>query len=170
MKLTLFILLILGMGSTAMATKMSRQHVMQHSSVGEYKKPGAAIDIKYTVEKIDSGEVGKVSIILTTPRESGKMSASISIGKGLQTVGSFARKKVFQLSPSRHTYTIDFKVVAGTDGLYYIRIGAKIGRKTRHFAIPVSVGTGKANLRRKPLHKSKSGENMIIFKANETIR
>ena len=170
MKLTLFALLILGMGSTAMATKMSRPTIMQHSSAGEYKKPGAAIDIEYTVEKIDSGEVGKVSITLTTPRESGKMSTSISVGKGLQTVGSFARKKVFQLSPSRHAYQIDFRVIAGTDGLYYIRIGAKTGRRSRHFAIPVSVGNGKANLHRKPLLKSKSGENMIIFKANETIR
>lgn len=149
---------------------------MKGTTVGHYAKPGAPIDITYTTQSHKNNENNKlydVNITLTTTVHNGIMKVQLNTGENLTSISSIEKEITFEITPKKRKYPINLQVLAKKDGLYYIRLLAKIdrgiGSKLRAFAVPVQIGKKIV----KPdtiMMKSNSGENISISKAVETIK
>jgi len=165
----LFVMLLTGSSAMAMSAKVEKPELVHGTTLGKYKKPGAPVDIDYTTQHIQAGDESSVNIVLLTPEKQGSMQVQIKLDRGLTSVGSFDQMKQFNLDGSNR-YPLHFKVIASSDGVYYIRLLVNMESKGfRAFAVPVYVGNGSVKLKRKPLQKSKSGENIVVSPAQEKI-
>ena len=165
----LFMTLLTGSSVMGMSAKIKKPELVHGTTLGKYKKPGAPVDIDYTTQHIQAGDESSVSIILLTPEKQGSMQVQVKLDRGLTPVGSFDKVKQFSLDGSSK-YPLNFKVIANSDGVYYIRLLVTIqGKGFRAFAVPVYVGNGSVKLKRRPLQKTKSGENITVMPAQERI-
>lgn len=159
-------------GEIAMAGDSSS--VSEGTTVGHYQKPGAPIDITYKVTKVALNEVAEVNVVLTTALSSGEMVVDIDFDEKLKRESETYDSIRFSLSKATNNYELNFKASAAEDGLYYIRLLAKIedgaNTRMRAMAVPIYVGDGK--LKRKGnrvIMKAIGGENISVSKAEETI-
>jgi len=158
-------------GQIAMA---DNSKIAEGTTVGHYQKPGAPIDITYKATKVELNELSEINIVLSTAINSGEMIVNIDFDEKLKREGEAYDSIRFSLTDSTNDYELNFKASASEDGLYYIRLLAKIedGASTRMrvMAVPIYVGDGK--LKRKGnrvIMKAINGENISISKAEETI-
>jgi len=164
-----FVILLLGSSMMAMSAKVEKPGLVHGTTVGKYKKPGAPVDIRYTTQHIQAGDESTVFIELLTTKKSGTMSVNMNLDNALTPIGNFDTEKRFNLDGSK-AYPLTFKVIANSDGVYYIRLLVTIqGKGFRAFAVPVYVGNGSVKLKRRPLQKTKSGENITVMPAQERI-
>ena len=145
------------------------------TTIGHYSKPGAPIDIRYTTNSVDKNVTSDINITLLPTVRSGTMSVLLTFDKELNQVSTVAKEIRFQVTSAKREYPINLQVSSVTDGLYYIRLLTKIdngvGSKMRAFAVPITVGQGRARKREQGLMmKSHSGENISVSRAVETIR
>lgn len=155
---------------------LNAKEISSNSTVGQYAKPGAAIDMKYTSQKVDANEVSDVNITLTSTIQKGTISVEMDLDKELIVLGGFEKTFNFQVTSRNEAFTINLQVKSQHIGLYYIRLLSKVdegyGVKTRAFAIPIYVGKEKdikkhrSNIQMKALS---NGENISLSKAVETI-
>jgi hypothetical protein len=170
-KINLFILASALMGSSvmAMSSKVQKPEIVRGTTLGTYKKPGAPIDIDYRTQHIQAGDESVVDIRLITSQKEGRMDVKVELDGGLTPVGNVSPSYSFKLDGSRE-YPLHFKVIASSDGVYYIRLLVQMGSKGfRAFAVPVYVGNGTVKLKRMPVMKSKEGERISVMPAQETI-
>lgn len=144
------------------------------TTVGHYQKPGAPIDIRYKATKVGLTEVSDINITLITALNSGDMVVEIDFDKKLKRESESYNSIRFSLSDSTNEYKLNFRASSAEDGLYYIKLLAKIedgdNKRMRAMAVPVYVGDGR--LKRKGnrvIMKSVGGENISVSKAEETI-
>ena len=159
-------------GSTAMAmtAKVEKSKLVKGTSIGQYAKPGAPVDITYTTEHVDVGDTCMVHIVLLSRMTSGVMHVKVNVDKGLNEITTVSKELSIPLKAGEDTYPIDLKVSADDDGLYYIKLLTSIkGKGFRAFAVPVYVGSGISKIKKKPLQKMKNGENISVSPAEETI-
>ncbi|SFV65116.1 hypothetical protein MNB_SV-12-1645 [hydrothermal vent metagenome] len=170
-KLLLTCLLMTGLtGQIAMADKT----MAEGTTVGHYQKPGAPIDITYKATKVALNEVSDINITLTTPINVGEMVVTIDFDKKLKREGETYDSMRFSLSDATHEYKLNFKASSSEDGLYYIRLLAKIenggSTRMRAMAVPIYVGDGKLKSKsNRVIMKAVGGENISVSKAEETI-
>lgn len=173
MKITNILLvgsLFLGTSSMAMTAKVEKPVVVKGSSVGEYAKPGAPVEINYTSEHVSVGDVSKVDIILSSSVKTGTMKVKVKVDKDLNEIIDVDKHLSFDLSKGDKEYPLHLEVSADEDGLYYVRIMVNIkGKGMRSFAVPVYVGKGTLRKNKANIEKTKSGENITVFSAEETI-
>ena len=168
-------LLLLGTALTittsfAMSAKVEKPKLIQGTSIGQYAKPGAPVDITYTTEHVDIGDTSAVHIVLSSRMTSGVMHVTVHVDKGLNALTPVAKELSIPLKDAKGAYSIDLKVSADDDGLYYIKLLASIkGKGFRAFAVPVYVGSGVLKINKKPIQKMKNGENITVSPAQETI-
>jgi hypothetical protein len=149
--------------------------IAEGTTIGHYQKPGAPINITYKATKVGLNEVSDINVTLTTALTSGDMVVEIDFDEKLKREGDEVYDSMrFALSDSTHEYKLNFKASSAEDGLYYIRLLAKIENKSnnrmRAMAVPVYIGNGK--LKRKGnrvIMKAIGGENISVSKAEETI-
>ena len=155
-------------------TDIETSNVKTGTTIGHYQKPGAPIDMTYKSTTVNAGEPSDINISLSTTVKSGSMSVTITLDDELKEEDSVSKEITFELSPEQKSYPINLRVSAEKDGLYYIRLLTKIDKiqssKLRAFAVPVYVGAN-PQPKSKGLHimKAKSGENLSVSKAVETI-
>lgn len=155
---------------------VNAKDISSNSTFHQYSKPGAAIDMKYTSQKVDINEASDVNITLTTTIRKGVVSAIITLDENLNSLNEFDNNLTFQIAKNQQDLLINLQVNSKKPGLYYIRLLTKVdkgyGVKFRSFAIPVYIGEQVA------IHKTNmnsqmkalgSGENISISKAVETI-
>jgi hypothetical protein len=167
MKITIFVLAVL-MCSTLMSSSLT---VIEEkgTTVGRYAKPGAPVDLTFTSQNVDPGEVSEINIVLTTSVNTGKMEVSIKRGKGLDLAKETDRSLDFTLGQSTNEYPLALFVTAEKDGVYYIKLLVSIeGEGSRAFAVPVFIGEGRVKKSKTPQNKSASGENISVSKAVES--
>jgi hypothetical protein len=145
------------------------------TSLGHYSKPGAPIDIKYTVTRVETNETADVNITLIPTVYGGVMNVLLTIDDKLKQLSSVEKEIKFEITQSKRAYPINLQVSSEEDGLYYIRLLTKIekgrGSKMRAFAIPVSIGKGKqSNFNTIIIRKPDNLENISVSRAIETIR
>ncbi|CAA6806003.1 MAG: Unknown protein [uncultured Sulfurovum sp.] len=153
------------------------QEISSGSTLQQYSKPGAAIDMNYSTEKVDINESSDVNISLTTAVPNGTLSVLISIDNKLSSLKEFDNNLSFEIKPNQQNFLIDLQVKAQTEGLYYIRLLTKIdkgyGTKLRSFAVPIYVGRS-SNILKKDINASMKalgiGENISVSKAVESIK
>jgi len=170
-KLLIASLLIIGITGVAVAKD---NQVVKGTTVGHYQKPGAPVNVTYSSTRVEVDEVADVNISLTTSIKSGDMEVTVDVDKNLEQIGEKYGNISFSLSPNRKSYDINMKVKSSKDGLYYIRLLAKInsvsGVRMRALAVPVYIGDGQLRKKNKQLiMKAMSGENISVSKAQETI-
>jgi len=158
-------------GGVAMAKDNT---IVKGTTIGHYQKPGAPVDINYSSTRVGIDEVSDINISLITSLKSGDMDVKINLDNNLEQIGDKYSSISFTLSPNQKTYDINLKVKCAKDGLYYIRLLAKVnsgsGVQMRALAVPVYVGDGQLKKRSKQIiMKSMSGENISVSKAEETI-
>jgi len=158
-------------GEVAMAKDNT---IVKGTTIGHYQKPGAPVDVTYNSIRVGINEVADVNISLSTSLKSGEMNVKIDVDKNLEQIGEKYSSISFSLSPNQKSYDIHLKVKSSKDGLYYIRLLAKIdsasGAKMRALAVPVYVGDGQLKKKSKQtIMKAMSGENISVSKAEETI-
>lgn len=167
--------------SCLLMTSLTGQIAMADSSktaegttVGHYQKPGAPIDIKYKATKVGLNEVSDINVTLITSLDSGEMIVDISFDEKLKRESESYDSMRFALSKSTNSYELNFKASSSEDGLYYIRLLAKIenegSTRMRAMAVPIYVGDGKLKKKgNRVIMKAMSGENISVSKAEETI-
>ncbi len=141
---------------------------------GHYQKPGAPINMTHNIKRVAVAEVADINATLTTTLNSGEMEVTVTLDEGLESESSMAEISKFALSDTQKEFTLNFKVFAQKDGLYYIRLLTKVddgtGTRMRAMAIPVYVGSGKLKKKsNQVIMKAMGGENISISKAEETI-
>ncbi len=173
MKITHILLvssLFLGTSAMALSAKVEKPALVKGTSVGEYAKPGAPVEISYTSENISIGDVSKVDIVLTSSAKTGTMKVKLKVDKGLNEITNVDKHLSFDLDKGETEYPMYLEVSADEDGLYYIRVMVTIkGKGMRAFAVPVYVGEGTLRKNKANIEKTKSGENISVFSAEETI-
>jgi len=149
------------------------------TTIGHYAKPGAPIDMTYVTSTVDKNETVDINITLTTTARMGSMDVAISFDDKLSQKNSVKPNLTFEIVSGQKEYTINLQAASLEDGLYYIRLLTKINKGTqegvrlRSFAIPVIVGEGAKPKTRNTdglMLKARSGENLSVSKAVETIR
>ncbi len=159
---------------TTIVKSIDEKIIIEGTTVGKYSKPGAPIDMTYKTTKVDMNETADVNITLTTTAQSGKVLVSMNIDDNLTLIDNVDVNQSFDITPDSKSFNIDMKVRSEHNGLYYIRLLTKVETgqhpKLRSFAVPVMVGDNpKPITRGVTFLKAKSGENISVSKAVETI-
>ena len=162
--------LLLGTSAIALTAKVEKPVLVKGSSIGEYAKPGAPVEISYTSEHVAVGDVTNVDINLTSSVKIGKMKVKVKVDKDLNEITNVDKHLLFDLSKGEKEYPLHLGVSADEDGLYYVRVMVTIkGKGMRAFAVPVYVGKGTLRKNKANIEKTQSGENITVFSAEETI-
>ena len=172
MKILLLASLLIGVSAIAMTSKVEKPiGIKSGTSIGEYKKPGAPVDITYTTEHVEAGDVSEVKIVLTSTVESGTMDVLVNVDKNLNQLTNIANSVSFDMGVGQKEYPLDLSVSADQDGLYYVKLIVSIkDRGVRTFAVPVYVGDEKSYKKSsKSIKKTANGQNISVSPATETI-
>jgi len=162
--------LLVGTATMAMTSKVEKPELVKGTSIGQYAKPGAPVEITYTTEHVEVGDTSAVHIVLSSRMTSGTMNVKVNVDKGLNKISRVSEELSIPMKAGEGKYPIDFKVSADEDGLYYVKLLVSIkGKGMRAFAVPVYVGEGTLKVNKKPIQKTKSGENIVVSPAEEII-
>lgn len=165
--------LLIGISAVAMSSKVEKPiGIKSGTSVGEYSKPGAPVDITYTTEHVETGDVSEVHIVLSSVVQSGTMDVVVNVDKNLNQLTNIADNVSFDMGAGQKEYPLDLSVSADKDGLYYVKLIVSIkDRGMRTFAVPVYVGDEKSYKKsNKSTKKTANGENISVSPAVETIK
>ena len=172
MKILLLASLLVGVSAIAMTSKSEKPiGIKKGTSIGHYSKPGAPVDITYTTEHVEAGDVSEVKIVLSSVVQSGTMEVVVSVDENLNELTNIAKDISFDMSAGEKEYPLELSVSADQDGLYYVKLLVSIkDRGMRSFAVPVYVGDEKSYKKSsKPTKKTANGENISVSPAAETI-
>ena len=162
--------LLLGTSAIAFTAKVKEPILVKGTSIGEYSKPGAPVDIRYTSEHVEVDEVSRVDIVLLSSPTTGTMKVKIKLDKELNEISTTEKYLSFDLSEGKKEYPIDLQVSADEDGLYYIKLHVVIkGKGMRAFAVPVYFGEGQLKTQKAAVEKTQKGEKISVSAAEETI-
>ena len=147
------------------------------STMRDYSKPGAAIDMEFNTTRVEANEIADVNITLKTIAQKGTLKVLVTLDENLSAIGdNLENNLTFSLNPETHDYNIDFQVKSEQDGLYYVKLLTTIdkgyGPKLRSFAVPIYVGEKPKTLTRSGGASMKAldnGERISVSKASETI-
>jgi len=169
-KILLLSALLVGTNAMAMTSKVEKPELVKGTTIGQYAKPGAPVDVSYTTEHVSVGETSLVHIVLLSSMKTGQMNVSLKIDKNLNEVTAVAKHMSFDMKAGQNEFPIDFSVSADEDGLFYVKLHVSIkGQGMRAFAVPVYVGDAKLKKSTK-IQKSSTGENISVSQAVETVK
>ncbi|WP_457746917.1 hypothetical protein [Sulfurimonas sp.] len=173
MKKLLLATLFIGVSVMAMSSRAHEPiEVISGDSLGKYSKPGAPVEIEYTTQHVNVGDVCSVKATLLTAVRSGSMNITLKPDSRLNQLSAIPQKLSVDLSTVNGVYPLNFAVSADSDGLYYIKLLVQVeGRGMRAFSIPVYVGDAKSFQKvSKSLQRDVSGKAIIVSPAVETIK
>ena len=169
MKKTIFIV-------TSLLLTLNAKEINSSSTVNHYAKPGAAIEMRQTSEKVKVNEFSDVNITLTTSIPNGSLLVEVTLDEKLIPLKGLEKNLSFKINSRNEDFLIHLKVKAKEVGLYYIRLLTKLnsghGEKLRSFAIPIYVGSVKEIAKQKANVQMKAvgyQENISVSKAIETF-
>jgi len=162
--------------SLLLTLSIHAKELNSNSTMHQYAKPGAPVDMSYTSQKVEVNETSDVNISLTTSINQGTISAILTLDKHLTSINALDTNLTFEVAPKQQTFLINLQVKAEKEGLYYIKLLTKVdkgyGIKLRSFAVPIYIGKN-AGIRKKrnntQMKALASGENISVSKAIETI-
>ncbi len=154
---------------------LTAKDISSNSTIHQYSKPGASIDMSYSSQRVDINEVSDVNITLTTALRKGTLSTIITLDKNLTSINKFNNNLSYAILANQQEFLINLQVNSKKEGLYYIRLLTKIdngyGVKLRSFAVPIYIGkeVGITKKRIGSQMKALGAENISVSKAVETI-
>lgn len=174
-KIVLTSSLLMATSATAFSAKVEEPSLVKGTSVGNYAKPGAPVDIRYESQHVNVGDTSNVHIILTSSSTTGRMKVKVKVDKGLHEISNVKKHLSFDLAEGKKEYPLHLEVSADEAGLYYVRIQVAIkGQGMRAFAVPVYVGDAllkakKTAAAQSIIEKTDKGETISVSAAEETI-
>ncbi len=135
-------------------------------------KPDGFVQMNYSSDSVEKDKISNVLISLETHLGSGRLEISISKDSELEIV-EISNKKNFQISTEKKSYDINMKVRSNQNGIFYIKLLVKISNDSfinaryTSFVIPVDIGD--TNTQVKKIRRLDIKENLIIFKAVESV-
>ncbi|CAA6804682.1 MAG: Unknown protein [uncultured Sulfurovum sp.] len=153
------------------AWNTERSKLETFSTAGKYLKPGAAVDISYTTQRVAIDEVANIDITLSSGLTKGDVSVKVSLDDDLIEESSFEKELTYQLNEQDNDYKMNLNVSSEQDGLFYIRLFVTIdGTRSRSFAIPIYVGENIQNKQAlKPIITNSNGDRLSVSTAKESI-
>jgi len=163
--------LLLASSAMALTAKVESPKLAKGTSIGKYAKPGAPVDIRYTTEYVEAGEMSQVNITLLTGVSSGTMDVEVHLDKKLHTQREVTKSLHIALNSKNNEYPLSsMQVFADEDGIYYVKFIVNLkGKGFRAFAVPIYVGHEEDKKKKKSQQKTKSGKNISIMPAKESI-
>ena len=163
--------LLLASSAMALTAKVESPKLAKGTSIGKYAKPGAPVDIRYTTEYVEVGEMSQVNITLITGLSSGTMDVDMYIDKKLHAQSELTTSLHIPLNSKKNEYPLSsMQVFADENGIYYVKLIVSFkNNHSRAFAVPIYVGHEEDKKNKKSQQKTKSGENITIMPAKESI-
>lgn len=164
---TLAILMLALLSTNISANEIQKTTV--GTTVGKYAKNGLAVNLTYTVEKVEVGETSEVNLTLTTSLTEGELKVKLlSLDKGLD--GIKTELLTFHPSSEEQSFPIKLKLSSSSQGKHYLDVHVTMEDKGgRVFVVPMTVG----KVIKKPLstnvQKTSTNELVSSSQGVETI-
>lgn len=159
MKKTIIILAIFTTSLFSWSAK-TQKPLIKGSTIGTYQKPGASININYTSEHIEAGEISNINIEFIS-----KLKEDFNIKISSSKEVSIKSPLTYTLNLSKKNI-LNIKVKTYKDGVFYINIFATLKNgKFRAFTIPIYVGSGAIEKKSSNNLKQYNGKNIILLPA-----
>ena len=144
--------------------------VLKGDSSTVYQKPGLSVNLKYSTEQVDAGELSQVKMELSTALSSGTLKLHLKSLDG-ELEGLEQNEYSFELSEASKSFPIELEVSSSVEGIHYLSLTLFVdGKGGRSFAIPVNVGRVMPKMAQKATLKTREGERLSISKAIETVK
>lgn len=147
-------------------TNTSSDGFKKHSTVNQYLKPGAAVDIEHGNTKIDTNKILDLKFYLITEVKSGYMNVKLKLTDKLEILNEDNKNINIEIKENKIKYPISLQVFSEKSGIHYINLLISLKGKLRSFSIPIYVGDYEKiiNANQKP-----NNSKYVIQKAVGTI-
>jgi len=133
------------------------------SSIGNYAKPGASVEMRYESPKVDLLENAEVNIFLQPVKHYSEMKVYLTVDQTLEKVAGISGNFTIKTGKSMTEYPLTLTVRSSEPGTHFIRLIVSAGGKSRAFTVPVHVG------KKESAQTEKRGKSLKVMKAREEI-
>lgn len=144
------------------ATLHASGEVEKGSSVGNYAKPGASVEMRYESPKVDLLENAEVRIFLYPVKHYAEMKIHLTVDHALEKVAGTTGDFTVKTGKNTTEYPLTVTVRSSEPGIHFIRLIVYAGGKSRAFTIPVHIGE-----RTEDIHTHKKTDKLKIMHAKE---
>ena len=134
-------------------------------------KPDGFLEMSYSSDSVERDEISNISISFKSHLKDGMLNLTITKDSELEIV-DMSDKRDFKISDGKN-YTINLKVRSKLDGIFYVKLLAKVSNeqigKSRYSSFVVPVDIGDVTDKSKTIRRLDIKENLIIFKAKESV-
>jgi len=143
--------------------------VLKGDTRGSYMKPGLAVDLNYSAEHVEVGEVADINISIITHLSEGTLKVDL---KSLEEALNIEEKHLtFELSKGENVFPINLQVSSAQEGKYYVTVFILLeDNGGRVFDVPVQVGTVNQKLSTKNVEITDEGVAVSSSPAQEEIQ
>ena len=140
-----------------------------------YMKPGAPISYSHNLTRpVDAGEAVTFQLRLNEAYDGGYLNVTVE-AEGDLTLYSGTSQTQFDMGGEGGSHLMNVSFTAGGNGRYYLNVRAQAeaidGQSgQRYFSIPVQVGPLAPSKPKRDFIRTKTGENIIVMDAEETIK
>jgi hypothetical protein len=153
-------LLITALGT---ATLYADHEVVKKSSVGQYAKPGASIEMRYESPRVDIVETAEIKVIFMPEKKYNQINIRLTFDETLEALSSSKTDFTIDTSEKRSEYPIQIAVRSSIPGVHLIRILVSSEKESRAFTVPVYIGE------QQDKNRKKSSKQFKILHAKEKV-
>ena len=167
---------LIGLISISLISNSQNINVLKNSTIGQYQKPGAPIDLTYSSTIVPNvGDIIEVTLTFSgSLKSNNKIKVSVVPDKSLELY-NFTNNVVFDMSIPNTKPKIDLSIYSSQLGLVYLNIFVEYyldNKKTsnRVFSVPIKTGINSKPILQKSgfTHRDSSG-NLLIIQEAETV-
>ncbi|KYJ87192.1 hypothetical protein [Sulfurovum riftiae] len=122
------------------ATIYASVQVDKGSTVGNYAKPGASVEMRYESPKVGLLESAEVRIFLMPVKNYREMKIHLTVDETLETLSIVKNDFTIKTGKDISEYPIEITVRSSEPGVHFIRLIVSAEGKSRAFTVPVYVG------------------------------
>jgi len=166
--------LLVSVSANAMTAKVKEEsktvyEVLKGDSKGSYMKPGLSVNLSYTSEHVDVGELSDVNITITTILNEGTLKVNL---KSLEEDSEIEEQNLeFKLSKTENVFPINLQLSSENEGRYYITIFISLdGKGGRVFEVPLNIGKISEKMSSEPVERTDKGIAITSAPAEEEIK
>lgn len=161
-------------------TKATLKETLTGTTKGQYQKPGAPVNLSYTSDKVNVGDVSNIQATLhLSALNLDAVQVVMNVDEGVTLLSSPGDNFSLPLQPNKLDYPLMFSASSYDTGLRYINLVVTTTRgaetQNRAFSIPVQAGTNDDVKRmmkasNSPVQRDASGTLVVPMQAEEVIR
>jgi len=145
------------------ASLYATAEIEKGSSVGNYAKPGASVEMRYESPKVDMLENAEVRIFLHPVKPYPQIKVHLAVDQALERVSDTKSDILITTKKDIKEYPLTVTVRSAEPGTHFIRLIVSAGGRSRAFTVPVHVGEVQT------VKREKSGKRLKVMHAREEI-